>query len=158
MFLEDYAVPPRSLGQLGRLAEGLGVAALLRGRELDAVKVLDPRERIGEGGLPGNAPRGEPMAEENTRRVFSSRNSDESPANRGISIARTPFARYRAIRAIRSSACLSRYRAPENAAEYTDCSHPRLLGVASQVIVARRSVSPSPADRKVLRGISLKVP
>ena len=39
------------------------------------MKVLDPRERIGEGGLPDNAPRGEPMAEENTPRVFSSRDS-----------------------------------------------------------------------------------
>ena len=39
------------------------------------MKVLDPRERIGEGGLPDNAPRGEPMVEVNTRRVYSSRDS-----------------------------------------------------------------------------------
>ena len=73
--LQEPAVSPRAFGQPCEFGESLGVAALHRGRELDAVKVLDPRERIGEGRLPDNAPRGEPMAEGNTRRVYSTRDS-----------------------------------------------------------------------------------
>jgi len=36
--LVEHAVPPRSIGQSGELGEGLGIAALSRGRELDTVK------------------------------------------------------------------------------------------------------------------------